>query len=79
MTRCHICERSVDHDWDPYYVDTDPGHYDDERFEVAMRNHFYVRACYRCWSLWPDAHKRREGEIEGLELADLVAFGVVAA
>jgi hypothetical protein len=79
MRRCRICERAVEHDHDPYYLKTDPGHYDDERFEVAMRNHLYVSACFRCWSLWPDAHKRREGELEALELADLVEYGLVSA
>jgi hypothetical protein len=80
LKRCHICERPVDHDRDPYYVDTDPGHYDDERgLEVAMGNHMFVRACWSCWFKWPDDHKRREGEITGLELADLVAFGLVPA
>ncbi|MBA3402569.1 MAG: hypothetical protein H0U05_11370 [Actinobacteria bacterium] len=61
MTRCHICERPVEHDRDPYYVKNDPGHYDDERFEVAMGNHLFVRACWSCWMRWPDRHKRREG------------------
>ena len=79
MTRCDICTRRVDHDRDPYYVDTDVGHYDDERFEVAMGNHLFVRACWSCWMKWPDDHKRREGEVMGLELADLVEFGVVPA
>jgi hypothetical protein len=68
VTRCGICERPVDHDWDPYYAETDPGHYDDERFEVALRNHLYVTACYRCYSLWPDSHKRREAEAERVEV-----------
>jgi hypothetical protein len=60
---CHICERRVDHDHDPYYVDTDPRHYADERFEVAMGNHLFVRACWSCWFKWPDRHKRRCGEL----------------
>lgn len=55
MTRCHICERPVKHDRDPYYVKNDPGHYDDERFEVAMGNHLFVRACWSCWMRCPTA------------------------
>ena len=58
---CHICERRVDHDHDPYYVETDPGHYDDERFEVAMGNHLFVPACWSCWMKWPDEHKMALG------------------
>jgi hypothetical protein len=58
LTRCHICTRPTDHDHDPYYVDTDPGHYDDEvGLEVAMGNHLFVRACWSCWMKWPDEHK----------------------
>lgn len=63
MTRCHICERPIDHDWDPFYVANDPGHYDDERFEVAMGDHLFVRTCWSCFFRWPDAHKRRAGEL----------------
>ena len=59
--RCHVCERRVDHDHDPYYVATDPGHYDDERFEVAMGNDVFVGACWSCWFKWPDDHKRELG------------------
>jgi len=63
VTRCHICERPLEHDRDPYYVQTHPGHYDDERFEVATANHRFVTACWSCWMKWPDDHKRRCGEV----------------
>jgi hypothetical protein len=57
--RCHICERPVDHDRDPYYVATDPGHYDDEDdLEVALDNGIFFPACFSCWLRWPSAHKR---------------------
>ena len=73
MKRCHICERKLDHDHDPYYVDTDAGHYEDERFEVAMRNHWFVTACWSCWFKWPDAHKRCSPVGDGISPAEPIA------
>jgi hypothetical protein len=29
----------------------------DEPKRVALRNHLLVDTCFRCWFLWPDAHK----------------------
>jgi hypothetical protein len=61
--RCHVCERKLDHDWNPYHVEADRGHYDDEHgLEVALGNHLFVSACFSCWFRWPDEHKRRAGE-----------------
>lgn len=54
MTRCHVCERPVTHDHDPYAL---PGHYDGDRWEVVMRNGFIVRSCQSCWMRWPDPFK----------------------
>jgi hypothetical protein len=77
--RCGICERRVDHDRDPYYLTTHPGHYDDERFEVAMANHLFVRACWSCFMRWPTNHKRRGGCMTEPELAELVEILGAAA
>jgi hypothetical protein len=74
VKRCHVCERPLEHDHDPYYVANDPGHYADERFEVAMGNHLFVPACWSCFTKWPTNHKRREGcltEPERVELEEL--------
>lgn len=71
--RCHICARPVDHDRDPYYVETDPGHYHDEQFEVALANHILVRACWSCWMKWPLASKRRVGDLALSERAEIGA------
>jgi hypothetical protein len=54
VTRCHICERPVSHDHDPFQPD---GHYDDERWTVAMGNGIFVAACWSCWFKWPDERK----------------------
>jgi hypothetical protein len=44
-TACHVCERRPE----------------DERPEdfrqVMLRNGLIVRACLRCWFIWPDDHK----------------------
>ncbi len=63
MRRCGICERLVSHDHDPFYVETDPGHYDDECFEVALASHLFVHACWSCFTRWPTPRKRRCGEL----------------
>jgi hypothetical protein len=41
--RCHICEQ--------------PREREDDH-EVALRNGIYFPACFRCWFMWPDEHKR---------------------
>jgi len=40
---CHICGQQIADDRDLR--------------EVVIRNGMIVRACFRCWFLWPDAHK----------------------
>ena len=75
MIPCGICNRSLNHDWDPYYAETDPGHYRDECFEVALASHLFVHSCWSCWMKWPDRHKRRCGELtvpEREQLAELL-------
>jgi hypothetical protein len=42
---CHVCRQS------PRSIAPD-----DFR-EVVIRNGLIVRACLRCWFLWPDEHK----------------------
>jgi hypothetical protein len=47
MSRCHVCQRPLERQ--------DEGVYGE--YEVALRNGFYFPACFRCWFMWPDAHK----------------------
>jgi len=49
VSHCGICERRLDHDWDPYYVENDPGHYDGDVYLVRMGNGRIVRSCWSCW------------------------------
>jgi hypothetical protein len=44
--RCHVCER---------VIPPDEGR--DGFREIVIRNGLIVRACLRCWFMWPDAHK----------------------
>ena len=44
MTLCHVCERPIEHS--------------DRWCHVVLRNRLIVRACIRCWSVWPDEWKR---------------------
>jgi RNA polymerase subunit RPABC4/transcription elongation factor Spt4 len=43
---CHVCQRAIPPDEGP----------EDFR-EVVIRNGLIVRACLRCWFLWPDENK----------------------
>jgi hypothetical protein len=54
VTRCHVCERPVDHDHGPCQP---ADHYDDDEWSVVMRNRIIVKACWSCWMKWPDDHK----------------------
>jgi hypothetical protein len=48
MTReCQVCRQPIPADEGP----------EDFR-EVVTRNGRIVRACLRCWFMWPDEHKR---------------------
>ncbi len=43
VSRCHVCERFRE--------------LDEREYQVALRNHLYFPACFRCWFMWPDQHK----------------------
>lgn len=58
MSRCHVCER--------------PRERNELDYEVALRNGLYFPACFRCWFMWPDEHKRWPPFGYGLEAPPLV-------
>lgn len=72
MTRCHICERPVDHDRDAYYIETDPEHYAGDSYQVTLHNGLYVAACWSCWFKWPDGHKRWPELRFGRDIVDVL-------
>jgi len=52
---CHICRWPIADDemMDPLLGKR----HDDDRRELVLGNGMIVRACLRCWLLWPAAHK----------------------
>ena len=52
---CHVCRWPIP---DDELLDTLTGKWQGgDRREVVLRNGLIVRACLRCWTLWPDEHK----------------------
>ena len=78
MTRCHVCERRCVREVEPAFGEL-PAETEPDVWFVALRNGLYVEACFRCWFMWPDKHKRREGRLTEPEWTELVALLQVTA
>jgi len=52
---CHVCRWPLPDDElvDPFLGER----HSRDRREIMLRNGLIVRACLRCWHLWPDQHK----------------------